>query len=688
MAPKNVVPLQEVYRRDELRQCLYRLKIAMAICCIFTIVGALGTPQFQSRMAQVACFFIYLCLLFVANALLSINELHTIQSGTRISKILAVLQSRRLNSQVQKFIVLCTRNCNDLYGRLTDIIEVLCFVYIFFYGGLTALCAYFNPILVVVNIIFISNMPLLAYTMAYSRRFFIVINIYTFLVLGLVLSVIDAADFASQNLVDVKIGICFYHCAFVSLISYQMVCNYEWYDRRVQGLFKQAEESNIAKDNFLNTVSHELRNPLHCINGSLHLLQQTDLTAEQEELVNTLKDCTTTLSSIIGNVLDASKISSSQPKFVVQKFSVYDLVKRLNSIYASLCKAKSLDYKFVSAGRDDFMRWCKQTQFLGDEGKIQQVLNNLVTNAIKFTESGSVSLQIEKVPLVQKEDASSSVTLQFTVKDTGIGVSKQFEEQLFQKFTQQDNSILRNYGGSGLGLYISRELADFMGGCLSYDREQAGDRGACFVFQVPLQIDTTNHVPAESNGRVLSPVSDQSTMSDESNGEIAVQSESSSDSAIDLCKQQANKRKKMKVFIVDDDSIVRTLMVRILMKWNYDVQEYMIATDALNDMNNGQNKADVIFLDLQMPVMDGFSCLNLLTMSKCKQLGITCDRIDQITPQQMDTLRNTLPLVYIMSGNVLDSEREKCVAAKDFLSKPVQFKQLQTTLQQCESLIV
>ncbi|MEA3370583.1 MAG: ABC transporter substrate-binding protein [Campylobacterota bacterium] len=228
-----------------------------------------------------------------------------------------------------------------------------------------------------------------------------------------------------------------------------------------------AEEATKAKADFLSNMSHEIRTPMNGIVGMLHLLGKTQLDEKQQEYISKIKTASNNLLYMINDVLDFSKLEVGKLKIHSVDFDMNRVVQNVKDLVEAKAREKGLDFKF------DFLE--EESLFYGDSLRLSQVLINLTNNAVKFTHAGEIKLSIEKI----RDDI-----IRFSVKDTGIGISKAKQEVLFESFNQADSSITRKYGGSGLGLSISKELIELMGGHIWLVSEV--DKGSKFIFELKL----------------------------------------------------------------------------------------------------------------------------------------------------------------------------------------------------------
>jgi signal transduction histidine kinase/CheY-like chemotaxis protein len=312
----------------------------------------------------------------------------------------------------------------------------------------------------------------------------------------------------------------------------------------------RAEAANQAKSEFLANMSHEIRTPMNAILGMTYLALQTPLDLRQRDYLEKVKSSGRVLLRIIDDILDFSKIEAGKLDMESVEFSLNDVLGSLSDLTATKAHRKGLKLVFsIDSGVTG--------RLIGDPLRLEQVLINLVANAIKFTHQGEVVTTIEQVG-----EESERVLLRFVVRDTGIGLSPEQLAQLFRPFTQADNSTTRRFGGSGLGLAISRRLVMMMGGEISATSEPG--KGSCFSFTAGFGC------PEAPVAEVLLPDPDL---------------------------------RGLRVLLVDDNTAVRDTLRRYLESLTFIVIEAESAEQALTVFN--KEKFDLVILDECMPDMDG-----------------------------------------------------------------------------------
>ncbi len=237
---------------------------------------------------------------------------------------------------------------------------------------------------------------------------------------------------------------------------------------------EQAESANIAKTQFLANMSHEIRTPMNGIFGFLKLLSRTELEKEQREYLEYIEISSNTLLNVLNSILDITQIETGKYDLKNRTFDFYDMIEKLISVSKPSAEEKNLDLKFTI--NNDLPKL-----LVGDSKKIQQVLRNLINNSIKFTEEGKIELTVDF-----EMTAAKKVKLFISVKDTGIGIHKDDVDKLFKPFSQVDSSNTRDYGGSGLGLYICKKIVKTMDGKIQVNTNM--DKGTEFKIELDLKV--------------------------------------------------------------------------------------------------------------------------------------------------------------------------------------------------------
>lgn len=334
-------------------------------------------------------------------------------------------------------------------------------------------------------------------------------------------------------------------------------------------LAEQAKEASQAKSAFLAAMSHEIRTPLNGVISMTGLMADTILSTEQREYVETIRISGEALLSVINDILDFSKIESGRMELEKIDFDIYALVEDTIELVAAQIQSKGIAIgAFIES---DVPPW-----LTGDSSRIRQVLNNLLSNAAKFTEQGEISV---KVQLEKKID--KTVTILFQVSDTGIGISPEIRSQLFQPFSQGDSSTSRKYGGTGLGLAISKRLVEILGGTITL--ESSPGRGSTFSFSIPL---LECKIP---NAEEAAP--------------------------IDLSEKCAG----LRILCVDDNAINREVVKRQTESWKMRCDVAANAAEALSMLKKATNEKDpyvLALIDYIMPGMNGLELIQIIRQLK------------------------------------------------------------------------
>lgn len=374
---------------------------------------------------------------------------------------------------------------------------------------------------------------------------------------------------------------------------------------------EEAEAANIAKSEFLANMSHEIRTPINGMTGMIDLTLMTKLSEEQCNNLNTAKNCADSLLNIINDVLDFSKMEAGKFKISNTYFDLYDMINEINKIHAVRAKEKKIE---LITNLDKEL----PSTLYGDPNRLQQVLNNLIHNAIKFTEKGEVSFQI-----VKTSEVDENIIIEFVIKDTGIGISPENKDKLFKSFSQIDASYTRKHGGTGLGLVISKQLVEMMGGEIWVESEEG--KGSTFSFYIPFMVGKSVEIKATTMGdpkQVL----------------------------------------PLRILLAEDEPVNRVVLTRLLTQKGHKVR---VAVNGLEALEAYQSETfDIILMDIQMPVMDGVEAVR-----RIREMEHNCQ--NQYNPSH-------IPIIAVTAFSLMgDRESFLNSGMDEYISKPIKIDQLQ-----------
>ena len=392
------------------------------------------------------------------------------------------------------------------------------------------------------------------------------------------------------------------------------------YEERLKKEKMSAEEANKLKSQFLANMSHEIRTPMNAIVGFTDILLTIKINNEQKEYLQMIRNSSSYLLDIINDILDYSKIEAGKIVIEQTNFSLYNLIESIIKTLSlqALKKSLTLSYEIDKNIPDSI---------IGDPIRLRQILINLCGNAIKFTEDGSVKINCY---LSEKDD--EKIILKFAISDTGIGISKEKQSKLFNVFTQADISTTRKYGGTGLGLVISKSLVELMQGKIWF--ESKDNQGTTFYFTISLKIG--KKMRELDNIEELEEVKEVKAIN------------------------KSPAKEKYIILLVEDNEVNQKLAFFLLTKLGYQVD---IANNGIEALKKIEEKEySIILMDMLMPEMDGIEASKKI--------------------REKEKLTNKHIPIIALTANAFAEDKEKCIEAgmDDFISKPIKKEELHEKL--------
>lgn len=371
-----------------------------------------------------------------------------------------------------------------------------------------------------------------------------------------------------------------------------------------------AEQSLEAQENFLANMSHEIRTPMNAIIGMANQLQKSELSKEQRFYLSVISKAADHLLIVINDILDISKIEAGMLKLENIAFYPEDVISNCMQVMMYKAEEKGLLFEKQFEGEKDLV-------LLGDPYRITQILLNLISNAIKFTEKGIVKISYRFTTPVKGYRKMILI-----VEDTGIGMDEEYLSSLFIKFTQEDTTVARKFGGTGLGMSISKQLVEIMDGTIEVQSKK--NEGTKVTIHIPLPLGSKEDIPDKSD-RVL----------------------------------DASLLRSRKILLVEDNEMNRLVAGVVLKKFDVIIKEVENGEEALKELQLHPDYYDVILMDVQMPVMNGL----------------------EATSKIRNELKLDIPII-ALTANAIKGENEKCFqhGMNDYISKPFEEADLINTI--------
>lgn len=397
---------------------------------------------------------------------------------------------------------------------------------------------------------------------------------------------------------------------------------------------RSIQQSNQLKSEFLANMSHEIRTPLNGIIGAADLLRNTSPTPEQEKYINVIVNSGDTLLALINDILDVSKIEAGELEINTEPVVLKDAMQTVMDIIQPKAQSKNIDLNIEYKGN-------VPSVIVADSVRLNQIMINLLGNAVKFVEDGHIKVIVE-----EQSTTGDIANLRITVEDTGIGIPEDKLEAIFDKFAQADASTTKKYGGTGLGLTITRKLVEMMNGTINVRSEEGV--GTIFFFDVPFAIaENSDHPSKALNQSEVQRLADLQPVQEQI--------------------QDAKQREKLSanILLVENETVNQMVATDMLESLGCTVELAENGVEAVDMLDKNAQRYDIVLMDCMMPLMDGFEATQEIRKKEAGNGGHHS-------------------IIIAMTANAMAGEREKClkVGMDDYLSKPVKEEHLYTKLRE------
>jgi CheY-like chemotaxis protein/HPt (histidine-containing phosphotransfer) domain-containing protein len=393
----------------------------------------------------------------------------------------------------------------------------------------------------------------------------------------------------------------------------------------------KALEAERVKSQMLANTSHEIRTLMSGVLGMTELLLNTYLNEEQNDFVSTLKNSGESLLNLINDILDFSKLESGALKLKKTSFNLHKMMEDLQSLFSHRANQKNINFSYhiTSDIPQDIV-------LIGDEFRLRQILSNLISNAVKFTDQGKIEIKIKKVEADENDNSPSSVNLLFEVKDTGIGISEKNQAQLFKSFSQISHNNEHYYDGTGLGLAICQQLVQLMGANILVESEE--EKGSNFFFTVNFDIGDQSFSRDVLDVKYNTNYINNDNITPNSNYPMA-----------------------LKILLVEDTPVNKKVIMNQLKILNYEADWVENGQDAINTLVD--NEYDLILMDCQMPILNGYEATK------------------QIRQRETET-KGKHHIIIGLTASAMEGNRQQCFDAgmDDYITKPASTDELNQLL--------